>query len=89
MSHFLNKKVVDGNSACKEDTTVCAAAADMSKMPILVDCAAKKRTIASPIPDAPPESVSYASLQTSGCEGTKPVTMTLFPIRIEFAIYAL
>ena len=47
-----------GNSACNEVTTDWAEAAEMSKMQIFVDCAAKNRTIASPIPDAPPRDVS-------------------------------
>ena len=46
-----------GNSACNEVTTDWAEAAEMSRMQIFVDCAAKNRTIASPIPDAPPGDV--------------------------------
>ncbi len=56
----MNRKVVDGNSVRNEERTVSAEGADISRILIVVDCAAKNRTIASPIPEAPPGSVSWA-----------------------------
>lgn len=47
--------MVEGNSVRKEEMTVFAEVADMSRILILVECAAKKRTMARPMPEAPPE----------------------------------
>jgi hypothetical protein len=46
---------VEGNSVLREETTDSAETAEMSSIAILVEYAAKKRTIARPIPEAPPE----------------------------------
>jgi len=49
---------VEGNSVLREETTDSAEAAEISSIAILVEYAAKKRTIARPIPEAPPADMS-------------------------------
>jgi hypothetical protein len=50
----LNRKLEEGNSGFRRETTDSPASVEMSRMVILEDWEAKKRTTARPIPDAPP-----------------------------------